>query len=336
MIRVCVALMALLVITGCSGSDPGSDSGAADPSATDSPATEPSATEPAVEVAPYVETPTGPVGLTTTEDGAVWVVGAQSETVLRIPAGATEADLTVDAPGVPLRTTAAFGSVWVTAFDGKELLRLDPATGDVVARIRTGEGPEGVSSGFGSVWVVAQDAGKLLRIDPATNEVSAEIPLDVGARLVAPGRDAMYVAHYAANAVLRVDPRTNELTSSGEVCEGPQAMAVLGTKVWVTCTLSGQLVSLDATTLAPVDRVAIEGSPDSVKVTGDGRLVVVAEQGPTLVLVDPATATVTGSTVLGVEDALNDRANLDLALVGGQAWVSSFRADRVYHVPLPG
>ena len=53
--------------------------------------------------------PHRPVGLTTTEDGAVWVVGAQSETVLRIPAGATEPDLTVDVPGVPLRTTTAFG-----------------------------------------------------------------------------------------------------------------------------------------------------------------------------------------------------------------------------------
>ena len=40
--------------------------------------------------------------------------------------------------------------------------------------------------------------------------------------------------------------------------------------------------------------------------------------------------------MLGEEDALNDRANLDLALVGDEAWVSSFNADRVYHLPLPG
>jgi hypothetical protein len=63
---------------------------------------------------------------------------------------------------------------------------------------------------------------------------------------------------------------------------------------------------------------------------------VVAEQGPTLVMVDPGSATVTGRTPLGAERALGDRANLDLALAGGEAWVSSFNADRVYHVPLPG
>ena len=202
MLRVCVALLALLAITACSDSDP-------DPQAAEPSATEPSATETPVEVAPYVETPTGPVGLTATEDGAVWVVGAQSETVLRIPAGATEPDLTVDVPGVPLRTTAAYGSVWVTSFDGKKLLRLDPATGEVVATIKTGAGPEGVAAGFDSIWVVAQDAGKLLRIDPATNAVSAEIKLEVGARLVEAGPDAMYVAHYADDMILRVDPKTN-------------------------------------------------------------------------------------------------------------------------------
>ena len=328
MLRVCIALMALLAITACSDSD--SDPQAAEPSAT-----EPSATESPVEVAPYVETPTGPVGLTTTEDGAVWVVGAQSETVLRIPAGATEPDLTVDVPGVPLRTTAAYGSVWVTSFDGKELLRLDPATGEVVATIRTGAGPEGVAAGFDSIWVVAQDAGKLLRIDPGTNAVRDEIKLEVGARLVEAGLDAMYVAHYADDMILRVDPKTNAATSSEAVCDGPQAMAVLDGKVWVTCTLSHELVALDATTLQKVASVPVEGSPDSVLAIPDGRLAVVAEEGPRLVVVDPATAEVVAEQVLGEESALSDRANLDLALVGDEAWVSSFNADRVYHLPLP-
>ena len=332
MLRVCVALMALLAITACSDSEP-------DPRRPSRPRpSRPRRPRPRRRstLAPYVETPTGPVGLTTTEDGAVWVVGAQSETVLRIPAGATEPDLTVDVPGVPLRTTAAYGSVWVTSFDGKELLRLDPATGEVVATIKTGAGSEGVAAGFDSIWVVAQDAGKLLRIDPGTNAVSDEIKLEVGARLVEAGPDAMYVAHYADDMILRVDPKTNAVTSSEAVCDGPQAMAVLDGKVWVTCTLSDELVALDVTTLQKVAAVPVEGSPDSVLATPDGLLAVVAEEGPRLVVVDPATAEVVAEQVLGEESALDDRANLDLALAGGEAWVSSFNADRVYHVPLSG
>ena len=80
----------------------------------------------------------------------------------------------------------------------------------------------------------------------------------------------------------------------------------------------------------------VEGSPDSVLATPEGLLAVVAEEGPRLVVVDPATAAVVAEQVLGEEQALGDRANLDLALAGGEAWVSSFNADRVYHLPLPG
>jgi len=146
----------------------------------------------------------------------------------------------------------------------------------------------------------------------------------------------MYVAHYADGTVLRVDPRTEEVTASEPVCEGPQGMAVTGGRVWVTCTLADELVALDASSLEKVATVPVEGSPDSVAATDDGRLAVVAEDGPRLVVVDPASASVVAETVLGEEPALNDRANLDLALAGGEAWVSSFFADRVYHVPLPG
>jgi hypothetical protein len=62
---------------------------------------------------------------------------------------------------------------------------------------------------------------------------------------------------------------------------------------------------------------------------------VVAEEGPRLVTIDPAAGEVTDETTLGEETALYDSANLDLAVAGGEAWVSSFKADRVYHVPLP-
>jgi streptogramin lyase len=165
MLRLCALVSAALVLVACSTSDSGSPS--------------PSAGETPAGSAPYVEVDAGPVGLTATPDGSVWVVAAQGDTVARIPAGATAPDLTVDTPGTPLRATSAFGGLWVTVFGRSRLLHLDPATGEVVASIRTGAGPEGVAGGFGSVWLVVQDAGGLLRIDPATDAVTAEIPVAV-------------------------------------------------------------------------------------------------------------------------------------------------------------
>ena len=79
----------------------------------------------------------------------------------------------------------------------------------------------------------------------------------------------------------------------------------------------------------------VSGSPDPITLTEDGRLFVVAEAGPTLHELDPVDGTVLATVVLGDAAALADSANLDLAVVGGEAWVSSVREGVVYHVPLP-
>lgn len=337
MLAVAVVLLAVLMATAaCAEDGPAKESAGPSETPEPSPSTSPSVpSEVEVEVAPSVAVGAGPVGVTATEDGAVWVVSAQAETVQRIPAGATEPDLAVDVPGVPLRATAAFGSIWVTSFTGEELVRLDPATGEVVGTLKTGAGPEGVTSGFGSVWMVAQDAGRLLRIDPATTTLAAEIEIPVGSRLVTAGPDAVYVSAYADNTVLRIDPADNSVTTTSPVvCEGPQSLAVLAGQVWVACTLSHEVVALDATTLEKVLAVRVTGSPDTVAVLPGKRVAVVAEEGPRLVVLDQAGAVVS-EQVLGEEYELFDKANLDLAVAGGEVWVTSFNADRIHHVPVP-
>lgn len=348
MLRLAVTLLALVIATAACGdeaqtpetADPTeSPKGSPTGSPTDSPASSP--TEPGepsdvpVVAAPSVAVGAGPVGVTSTEDGAVWVVSAQAEAVQRIPPGATEPDLTVEVPGVPLRATAAFGSLWVTSFEGEKLLRLDPGTGTITGTVRTGAGPEGVTSGFGSVWMVAQDAGRLLRIDPSTTTVEIEIEIPVGSRLVTAGPEAVYVSAYADNTVLRIDPTDNTVTATSPVvCEGPQSLAVLGGQVWVACTLSEEIVALDATSLEKVTAVPVDGSPDTVVALPGKRLAVIAEEGPRLVVLD-AQGAVLSEQVLGEEYELYDKANLDLAVAGGEVWVTSFDADRVYHVPVP-
>ena len=80
--------------------------------------------------------------------------------------------------------------------------------------------------------------------------------------------------------------------------------------------------------------VEVAGQRDSVAVDDDGSLLVVTSDGPTLTRIDPDEAAVVGTLALSDELPLDDEANLDVALADGEAWVSSYVADLVHHVPL--
>lgn len=313
---------AALVLARCGGDEDGGAGGPADPA---------SATAPG---SPAVAVGTEPVGMTAGPDGDVWVVSAGDGTVARIPAGASGTDLEVDVPGLPLRAVAAYDAVWVTSFDRGLLLRVDPDEGRVLNRIRTGAEPEGVAAGHGSVWVVTQGAGDLVRVDPRSGRVVGRTDVGPGARLVTAGADLVHVAHFDDGRVLAIDPRTGRVVADREVCDGPQGMAEAHGLLWVACTSEDAVVALDPESVDVEHRVDVAGQPDSVVATDDGSLLVVAEEGPTLVRIEPASASVAGSLPLSDKQPLFDEANLDIALAGDQAWVSSYVADVVHHVPV--
>ena len=92
-----VVLAGALALGGCSGDGEPPDPA---PSTAGSPTA--SAEVVAITDSATVDVAAGPVGIAA-GDGAVWVVSAEGETVARIPAGGRRPDVTVDAPGVPLR-----------------------------------------------------------------------------------------------------------------------------------------------------------------------------------------------------------------------------------------
>jgi DNA-binding beta-propeller fold protein YncE len=333
--RVVLVLFAVLSLASACATAPGS-SGVTEPAESDTsaapPAEEPAAEQPTTD---QVSVGEGPVGLTVDPDGgAVWVVSARAETVSRIPPGATEPDLVIDVPGVPLRAVAAYGAIWVTAFHGNELVRIDPAAGKVTDRISTGAGPEGLVAAFGAIWLVAQDVGRLLRVDPVRRKVTERLDIGVGARLVTAGDRWLYVSHYAEGRVLRVDPGSGEISRSQEICQGPQGMAVEHGRVWVACTVDEVVLVLDEETLQELARLNVPGAPDPVTLAPDGQVLVLSQAGPTLVTIDPQRREVGGTELLAAEDQLYDAANLDLVVAGGEVWASSFFGDAVLHVPL--
>ena len=202
-------------------------------------------------------------------------------------------------------------------------------------RIRTGAEPEGVAAGFGLIWVVTQGAGDLVRVDPELGEIISRTGIGQGARLVEVGDDAVYVAQFEQDRVLRVAPGSGRITArSPEVCDGPQGMAEAGgllgspaprttsSSAWTRCRYG-----CGSRWRCPVSRTRSPSTPT-------GRCWSPTSDGPTLSRVDPGEAAVVGTLALSDELPLYDEANLDLALADGEAWVSSYVADQVHHVPL--
>ena len=325
------AFAALVTLAACSNGgagDTSSESPAPDPT--------PSKTVENETAAPASLIPvgTGPVGLAADRAGGAWVVLSGDDRVVHLASDATEPDATAEVPGTPLRAVVSDGALWVTAFRGEQVFRVDPATGKVTDRVETGAGPEGITAGFGSIWVVEQDAGTLARIDPATRQVVGRVRIGEGARLVLAGRSALWVAHFATDRVLRIDPRTLAVRKSPKLCSGPQGMAEVGRRLWVACTFDDLVVPLDTGTLAPAEPVAVTGLPDPA-VADSGRVLVLAEQGPRLVVLDATTGEVLEEQELGAAPALYDSANLDLVVSGGNVWATSYTEDGVHRVPLP-
>jgi hypothetical protein len=111
-------------------------------------------------------------------------------------------------------------------------------------------------------------------------------------------------------------------------------MAEAGRRLWVACTFDDALVPLDTRTLAPGARVPVAGLPDPVVTDGD-RVLVLAEEGPRLVVLDAGTGKVLDEQELGAASALYDSANLDLVVSGRHVWATSHTEDGVHRVPVP-
>jgi streptogramin lyase len=278
---------------------------------------------------------TGPIGITATPSGDVWVAVSVADKIVRIRPGAAQPTAEVPVPGTPLRLTSAEGgaALWVTAFRQGAVARVDTATQKVTDQVQVGAGAEGVAEAFGSVWVAAQDDGLLVRVDPAARTVVHTVDVGTGVRLVVPSPDALWLAEHTTGEVIAVDPDTYRVRRSEHVCDGPEDLAADAQTVWVTCSVSDELVALGAADLKVTRRIKLDGTPDAITTAPDGSLLVVLQDGPTLVRLDSSTGKELSRVRLGNQKQLYDQANVDVVVAGDDAWVTSFADRRVFRTP---
>ncbi|MGY2703983.1 Vgb family protein [Nocardioides sp. HB32] len=301
------AVVLAFALAGCGGSDTGL-APAAPPS--------PDATE----------LDSGPVGVADV-DGEAWTVLTDAGEVR------TADDRRVAVGDAPLRIVSTPGGVWVSVIRDGTVVRIDPETLQVDATVAlrpAGSEPEGLAWDGTHLWVVDQAGGRVVELDPS-GKVVGSYTTDDEPRLVAAGDSGIWVANYGGTSVSRIADgrvRTVPLTS----CVGPQGIAEVAGRVWVSCTLSGKAVSLDARTMKQVAEVP--NLPDADAVVANGSTVyVVGQSGPTVYVLDAASGRLRDTVRLG--DAMPTSENVGAALVDDELVVTHPDEQKIYSLPPP-
>jgi YVTN family beta-propeller protein len=244
---------------------------------------------------------------------AVGLILAQPQVTARVATGAN-----------PCESVVAAAAVWVANEGDGTLVRIDPRTNRVTATIRLGRGTCAVAAGAGAVWVANERTGSLLRVDPRTRRTRSVVvggaPFDV---LVAAG--TVWTTGFGNGTLVGVDPRTMRVTRRIRVGGAPTGLLYNAGAIWVglgrgaTAVLrvdpgSGSIQRFDVGATAPSHFVA----------TTSG--IWVANDGDTLVHIDPASG--------GVSGVVHAGRTLGQAALGadGTLWVPDKEIDRIFRL----
>ena len=281
---------------------------------------------PAADGPEVTELDSGAVGVADV-DGEAWFVQPEAGTVL--PGDGDP----IDVGEAPLRIATTPDGAWVSVIRDGTVVRIDPGSGKVAQTVRLtprDSEPEGLAWDGQHLWVVDQAGGRVLELGP-DGSVADTYPTDDEPRLVASGDHGVWVANYGGTSVSRVaggKVRTVHLTS----CVGPQGIAEAAGRVWVSCTLSGKAIALDATTMKQVAEVP--DLPDADAVVGhDDTVYVVGQSGPTVYVLDAATGDLRDTVKLDTAPPTSE--NVGAAVVGNDLVVTHPDVRKVWTLPLP-
>lgn len=278
-----LALLALVLVTGCGGSDPEPPplAGASDGS--------PSAADPAYVTA-RVALGAKPCGIQQAGD-RVWVSNYGDGTLQRIDRSTGAAGPPVEVGSEPCGVAVGGGSVWVENYGSNDLTRVDQQTGAVLATVGVGTAPYDVAFARGAAWVTDYYDGTVSRVDAGTNRRSV---VRVGGQPagIAPVAGGLWVAR-TDGRVVRVDARTARVTDRLTAGAGASWTAYDDTSLWVSDGQAGTVTRIDAVRRKVVATVPVGPNPlDGVVV--DGQVYIPTKDGR-IYRIDPGTDSVTAT-----------------------------------------
>jgi DNA-binding SARP family transcriptional activator len=220
------------------------------------------------------------------------VVVPNSVAVVNPKTGGVVGDVPVG--GRPVAIATGVGAVWVVNADDQTVVRIDPKTRKVVKTIGgLGTNVSDLAVGFGSVWVAGGNDGTLTRIDPRQNAPEAPIDLGGGGRelvpqpvfLVAVGEGHVWVTR--GNRLLRIDPDTN-VARPWTLVSRPQGLTAGGGSVWVA-QQNEHVLRIDATTPKVTADQDLSEQPFFPLLYGDSLWLVVFGDKERVSRLDPST-----------------------------------------------
>ena len=267
-------------------------------------------------------------GKVAAEDGFVWVVNIEDETLTRVTTRFGHAELVgglrVEEP-TGLATDDPRG-VFVGSFATSEVVAIDPSSLDVEDRLGLpGETAAFVATGAGSLWITQPPVGFEETAPSAISRVSIlngrmqrrfTVPAGVLPGQIAFGEGAAWVANVGDGTIWRIDAATNRTTRI-QVGNQPTDVTVDSGSVWVPCLGRDAVWRLDAAT-GKVEAIIPTGKEALAVAAGAGAVWVTNQADGTVSRIDPRTNKVVRTIRLGFNPH-------GIAVADGAVWVAVAR-----------
>ncbi len=226
-------------------------------------------------------TPSAPTGVAFA-DGRVWVTYGFDSDPSRGLDVLDLADALLGPAGMPVpigsSALAADGeTIWIADPLRSTVLRYDLVSGQSrTVKLQEGSGPTALAVGDGTLWVAAGRQPAVFRIDTADpslpvdrfrtgGEVPAGLTIAPDGTVWIVEREADSVIGLSASGTTRVDAVVDQR------CDAPSAVEATDDAVWVSCSSSGNVVSLDPAD-GSIDRsLDVGGDPGTLDERWDWR-----------------------------------------------------------------
>lgn len=197
--------------------------------------------------------------------------------------------------------------LYVASEDSGRLVTIDAATGEIAAQFDVGGEPEGVavSPDGKTVLATSEEDDAVAIVTPGSARIAGRLPVGKrprNAAFLAGGRLALVPGELDASLTL-IDVERRKVLRRVHIPGAmvlPMGIRIAGGAVFVTTGRGGELVKLDAATLAMKGRVRVGERPWGLAVSADGQFAFTAN-GPsnTMTIVRTADMRVVGAVKVG-------------------------------------